>query len=79
MNKDDFGRFRAKDCIDAEMLRSAGVKSRYEKLFGTPERTARMLSEHDTSCRDCLLGAYCGEECLTEEEPKLLEWLRGPV
>lgn len=50
-------------------------KSNYTVLFGTPERAARTLSEHDTSCRDCLLGAYCGEECLTEEEPKLLKWL----
>ena len=65
MNKDDFGRFRAKDCIDAEMLLSAGVKSRYEKLFGTPESAARTVfdafkcsMEAPIKCDECAAAAW---------------------
>ena len=30
----------AREYIDMEMMRSSGVKSRYDELFGTPERGA---------------------------------------
>ena len=59
-----------------EGYEGARDKSRWHELFGTPERAARTLNEHDTSCRDCLLKAYCSDECLAEERDRLLEWLR---
>ena len=78
MNEDDFVKFvgslRAKDYIDAEMLRSAGVKSRYEKLFGTPERAARTVFDAFKCSMEapiCDLGA--------RNYDALLEWLRGSV
>lgn len=51
--------------------------SRYAKLFGTPERTARTLSQEDMSCRWCLLHDNCKDECLIDDYDALLEWLRG--
>ena len=52
-----------------------GGETRYEKLFGTPERAARTLAgiSCDGDCYSCSLpGAHC--YC---NEIALLEWLRG--
>lgn len=54
----------------------------YEKLFGTPERTARMLMKFSPlSCAYCALYSVCGDEldkdCLLCDYDALLEWLRG--
>ena len=56
----------------------------YEKLFGTPESTARTLLRSTPSCRSCAIRDYCkdvtnGEWCLIYEEQALLEWLKSEV
>lgn len=69
-----YHRERTLRAIDSEMMRSGGVKSRYEKLFGTPERAAETLetvaeslyayawSDDNATLSDvlCTLVAKCG-------------------
>lgn len=60
-----------------------GGESRYEKLFGTPERAAQTLySKVDPICKGCGLWDECikspeVEQCLIIDYDALLEWLRG--
>ena len=54
-------------------------ESRYDRLFGTPERAARTLRKF---CTDCVCGdcATCGVPewaNYTRDYDALLEWLRG--
>lgn len=69
-----YHRERTLRAIDSEMMRSGGVKSRYEKLFGTPERAAQTLASINADgCEDCaLLDATCSRYANV-----WLEWLRG--
>ena len=53
-------------------------ETRYERLFGTPERAARTLQPDSMSCKYCLLKDYCKDGiCLIDDYDALLEWLRG--
>lgn len=64
-----------------------GGETRFEKLFGTPERAAQTLTAIggrypcDKGAQDCetcpLNGAPCRLNRDKPEESKLLEWLRG--
>ena len=50
-------------------------KSRYAKLFGTPERAARTLADN---CDDYNLCGGCSADCESHDcYDALLEWLRG--
>ena len=57
-------------------LSRGGLKSNYQRLFGTPERAARTLAGitcDDEGCEGCTLyDANC-----SYDENALLEWLRG--
>lgn len=63
-----------------------GGETRYEQLFGTPERAARTLEEFDLDQINWCRGTDCCESCLYEfdrygcalpEGFSLLEWLGG--
>lgn len=62
-----------------------GGESNYEKLFGTPERTARTLYyDKQPICAGCALLDECDkmpdeerDTCLLVGYDDLLEWLRG--
>ena len=62
-------------------------ESRYERLFGTPERAAktawRLLMCHiTTKCDECPMGDGCDistDANCDDGETALLEWLRGDV
>ena len=68
----------AREYIDMEMMRSSGVKSRYDELFGTPERTARTLAGICESCKygDCVTCGVPEWTDYTHDYDSLLEWLR---
>jgi hypothetical protein len=56
--------------------------SRWNQLFGTPERAARTLAVGDrhADCGECAIYEACYSSdmgCLVEEPDALLEWLRG--
>lgn len=57
-----------------------GGETRYERLFGTPERAARTLAKacgecsDELPCWDCPLSPITGSNVY---EPEILEWLRG--
>lgn len=55
-------------------------KSRWHKLFGTPERAAKTLLESTSECRCCVIRDECGyvlDWCVMYDYDKLLEWLRS--
>lgn len=60
-------------------------ESNYEKLFGTPERVARTLTDikcGDDSCEGCPIIEPCADHGVLLDDGKalcdsLLEWLRG--
>jgi hypothetical protein len=58
-------------------------KSRWYRLFGTPERAAQTLHRNGTlECSECLLHDRCLEtpedsKCMVLHQDTLLEWLRG--
>ena len=54
-------------------------ETRYEKLFGTPERATRTLFRFTPTCRDCALRDECEgmDDCLLSDYDALLEWLSG--
>ena len=63
-----------------DLLRDADT--RWQDLFGTPERAARTLMEFSPlSCAYCALYGVCGdklgEDCLLCVSDALLEWLGG--
>lgn len=75
-----YHRERTLRAIDSEMMRSGGVKSRYEKLFGTPERAAVTLLDvcdncGQNDCSGCQLYEFTSGGDLDYDA--LLEWLRG--
>jgi len=56
--------------------------TRYYKLFGTPERTAKTLYDsYPLACGYCAMYDVCGPDidgdCVLEDYETLLEWLRG--
>ena len=51
-------------------------ETRYEKLFGTPERAARTLAEN-CSCGNCGACPASTSVCECGHYDALLEWLRG--
>ena len=70
---------RPMDGMDSCRLYVSGKESRYEELFGTPERAAQTLRRF---CADCFCGdcATCGVPewaNYTRDYDALLEWLRG--
>ena len=57
-----------------------GSESNYERLFGTPERAARMMAlmcECSPECSFCLLKGRAVSICNNGDRDALLEWLRG--
>ena len=62
-----------------------GGETRFEKLFGTPERAARTLSKtfiacerEDAHCDACPLFNPITDDCYyTRDYDVLLEWLKG--
>ena len=57
-------------------------ETNYERLFGTPERTARMLTHNvPSTCDECVLIDICDigmpATCMADDYDALLEWLRG--
>ena len=58
-----------------------GSKSRYSKLFGTPERSARTMTRKCCDCLECVIVDACEygleEGCPLDDYDKLFEWLRG--
>lgn len=52
-----------------------GGETRYEKLFGTPERAALMAYKMSETCG---IGCYgCPMDGVCDSYDALLEWLRG--
>ena len=57
-------------------IQRAGVESNYEKLFGTPERAARMfmgICDKVPDCGVCQISEIIEERCNYDA---LLEWLK---
>ena len=56
-----------------------GGETRFEKLFGTPERAAQTLSGAKGLCNWCDMESCAGDggECRIYDYDALLEWLRG--
>lgn len=76
----------AREYIDMEMMRSSGVKSRYDELFGTPERAAQTMALQcfgaaSEACNTCVFDECDGKLRNSGAYPTvydaLLEWLRG--
>ena len=69
------------DGMDSCRLYVSGKKSNYEKLFGTPERAARVIVALNncrvTDCIDCWARGACEYFGEGGDYDKLLEWLRG--
>lgn len=67
---------RPMDGMDSCRLYVSGKESRYEKLFGTPERAAKTIADN------CKYLSHCGScpipvgNC-DGEESTVLEWLKG--
>lgn len=68
-----------------DLTRGNADKSRWFKLFGTPERAARTLKDikcGDESCEECPIVEPCIEYGVVFDDGKalqeqLLEWLKG--
>lgn len=61
----------------------AGHGTRYERMFGTPERAARTLADlqtcslgFDLECDECAVYSLCQSGARNDRDA-LLEWLRG--
>lgn len=57
-----------------------GGETRFEKLFGTPERAARTLLESTSECHCCVIRDECDydlDACVMYDRDALLEWLKG--
>lgn len=57
-------------------------ESRYERLFGTPEKMARFIVDScSCDCVGCVMPTDCpcydSFECMKEDYDAILEWLRG--
>lgn len=56
-------------------------ESNYARLFGTPERAARVIVALNncrvTDCIDCWARGACGYYGCCDDYDALLEWLRG--
>ena len=55
-------------------------ETRYQQLFGTPERAARtmaLMCECSPECSFCLLQGRAVSICNNGDRDALLEWLRG--
>lgn len=71
---------RPMEGMDSCRLYVSGKESRYEKLFGTPERAARTIANN---CQyhgsfDCSYGCMAdGTVCGCGDYDALLEWMRG--
>ena len=66
---------------DDVVLARGGLKSNYERLFGTPERAARTIvdscnDDYDYGCGGCPVARV---NCKCGDYETILGWLRGDV